>query len=251
MWPEPPVTPRSRPIGADVDVCVVGGGPAGAVFAIRMAQLGRRVCLVERRPFPRLQLGESLTPGVRPLLASIGAAWALDAAGAVPVQTVMRHWGASETARTDPRAAGCVIDRSRLDALLLAHARSQGVQVLQPASLRQQTHRDSGGWSLAVESAQGGTRHIASRVLAFATGRSGSGAPRVSVSAALPRTIALHAYWSGASLPREPRIESVQDGWCWGVPIPGVGYNALVFVDAAHEPGCTSGASLGALSSEV
>jgi len=230
---EPGIRPRSRGADVAVDVCVIGGGPAGAVHAIRLAQLGRRVCLVERRPFPRLQLGESLSPGVRPLLVSIGAAWILDAAGAAPVQSVMRHWGASDTTRADPRAEGCVIDRGRFDALLLAQARAHGVQVLQPASLCHHERNGSAGWSLTVETAQDGIWQMTARLLAFATGRTGGGASRTPASATLPRTMALHAYWSGSSLPREPRIESVQDGWCWGVPIPGVGYNALVFVDAA------------------
>ena len=59
------------------DVAVIGGGPAGSVFATRMAQLGFDVCLVERSRFPRPHLGESLSPGVMPMLASIGAAAAV------------------------------------------------------------------------------------------------------------------------------------------------------------------------------
>ena len=54
-------------------VSVIGGGPAGSTFAARMAQLGYHVVLLEREFFPRRRLGESLSPGVLPLLAMTGA----------------------------------------------------------------------------------------------------------------------------------------------------------------------------------
>ena len=50
------------------DVCVIGAGPAGSIFAARMAQLGHQVHLIERKRFPRSHLGESLSPGVMTLL---------------------------------------------------------------------------------------------------------------------------------------------------------------------------------------
>ena len=37
---------------ADFDVVVVGAGPAGSAAALTLARLGRRVCLLERGPFP-------------------------------------------------------------------------------------------------------------------------------------------------------------------------------------------------------
>ena len=43
---EPTVTKRER-VG-DYDVCVIGGGPAGYVAAIKAAQLGGKVALVEK-----------------------------------------------------------------------------------------------------------------------------------------------------------------------------------------------------------
>ena len=52
------------------DICVIGAGPAGSVFAARMAQLGHHVHLIERQRFPRTHLGKSLSPGVMTLLAA-------------------------------------------------------------------------------------------------------------------------------------------------------------------------------------
>ena len=46
----------------DYDTIIVGGGPAGATTATVLAQKGRRVLLLEREPFPRYHIGESLMP---------------------------------------------------------------------------------------------------------------------------------------------------------------------------------------------
>jgi flavin-dependent dehydrogenase len=40
-----------------VEVCVIGGGPAGSTLARRLALLGHEVCLVEWLAFPRWHIG--------------------------------------------------------------------------------------------------------------------------------------------------------------------------------------------------
>lgn len=40
-----------------VDVCVVGGGPAGSCLAAKLAQLGYRVAVVEQYMFPEIMSG--------------------------------------------------------------------------------------------------------------------------------------------------------------------------------------------------
>ena len=46
----------------EVDVIVIGGGPAGATASALLAQSGRRVAVLEREKFPRYHVGESLIP---------------------------------------------------------------------------------------------------------------------------------------------------------------------------------------------
>src|SRR5215468_1301085 len=45
-----------------VDVIVVGGGPAGATTSTLIARKGYKVRLFERARFPRFHIGESLIP---------------------------------------------------------------------------------------------------------------------------------------------------------------------------------------------
>jgi flavin-dependent dehydrogenase len=55
------------------DVAVIGGGPAGATAACRLARAGWRVVLFERDRFPRFHIGESLLASVNDVLEEIGA----------------------------------------------------------------------------------------------------------------------------------------------------------------------------------
>lgn len=212
-----------------VDACVIGAGPAGCVMAARLAQLGFAVCMVERAPFPRPHLGESLSPGVLPLIETIGARRGVEASGVTRVRAVVSNWEGGFTKRVDPREQGLLVDRGRFDAVLLGRARTLGVMVLQPAVVRERTHRDD-AWHLAVD-AGGTSRRLRARFVIDATGRAAWLPGRRRRTG--PRTVALHAYWEGGRLPTQPRIEAGADAWYWGVPLPDGLYNTLVFVDGA------------------
>ena len=209
------------------DVCVIGGGPAGSALAAQLSALGNSVVLIERAEFPRRHLGESLTPGVRTLLESIGAGDVLEKAGALAVESVLVNWDDGLRERIGPESRGTLVNRGRFDALLLEHARSAGVQVLQPAVARDCSPFPE-GWRITVDRG-GETIHITARFLADASGRTFATGGRKRRTGA--RTTAFYAYWQGSDLPRRPRIEAGSDAWYWGVPIPDGTYNTLVFVD--------------------
>ena len=191
-------------------VCVVGGGPAGSTFASRMAGLGHDVWLIERQSFPRRHLGKSLGPGVLPLLEMTGARGPVEAR-ARPVRRVDVKWEAAVEMREDPREQGAIVDRGEFDRLLLERACALGVRVLQPATVRTCEAGD-GGWRLGVE-AQGRSVRLDVDFLADARGRAGAAAG--SRRRIARRTLALYAYWRGAGLPRQPRIEAAGEAWYW------------------------------------
>lgn len=212
------------------DVAVVGAGPAGCVFAARMATLGFDVCLIERASFPRAHLGESLTPGLLPMLSAAGLAGAVERARCQRVYEVRTNWEGTETTRHDPRGQGLLVERGAFDASLLAGARARGVRLLQPALARVQA-RSPDGWMLHVDCA-GQPVELACTFLADASGRAARlGGARHAMG---PATLALHGYWTGRRLPEQPRIEAGPQAWYWGVPLPGGRYNTLVFVDTAR-----------------
>jgi flavin-dependent dehydrogenase len=209
------------------EVCVIGAGPAGSIFAARMAQLGHQVDLIERQRFPRAHLGESLSPGVMPLLQAAGMRETIEAAGFPSVTGVWVNWAQQSRLRQDPGEKGLLVDRGEFDRRLLARARAFGVRVHQPARVLKQAH-DGAKWHLAIDS-DGGVTQLDADFVADAGGRRGVSRQRhIRTGVA---TLAVYGYWRGKSLPTMPRIEAGEDGWYWGVPLPDGSYNTLIFVD--------------------
>src|SRR5262245_36924536 len=118
----------------DVDVVVIGGGPAGSSTAARLARAGRRVLLLERDRFPRFHIGESLLASVSDALEEIGV---LDL---VRGHGFTAKWGATfgtgdgtferfadfSVAREVPRPQTWQVPRAQFDELLLRHAAASG-----------------------------------------------------------------------------------------------------------------------------
>jgi flavin-dependent dehydrogenase len=219
------------------EVCVIGAGPAGTVFAARLAQLGYQVHLVERARFPRRHLGESLSPGVMPLLASAQMHDLIEAAAFPRVSGVWVKWADELTLREDLREQGILVDRGEFDLRLLDRARDFGVRVHQPARIIEQVW-DGAQWRVRIE-ADANTTDIRVDFVADATGRRQTRQRAI----ASPSTLAVYGYWRGKSLPTMPRIEAGRDAWYWGVPLPDGTYNTLAFVDP-EEFRCVAGATL-------
>ena len=56
----------------DVDVLIIGAGPAGSVAAALLHREGLRLRVVEKQQFPRFVIGESLLPHCMDLLQEAG-----------------------------------------------------------------------------------------------------------------------------------------------------------------------------------
>ena len=207
-------------------VCVVGGGPAGSAVAIRLAQLGHRVVLVDRGA-PRRRPGESLSPGIWPQLDLLGARQAIETAGFRECRRSVIQWGSpTPTLREFAGMAGLLVDRARFDRVMLDVAAAHGVEVLRPARVRERRF-ENGLWRLRVDGER--PARFDASMLVLAGGRVGS-AHRTR-SATGPRTLVLYGSWRGKALPDEPRIEAGADQWFWGMPLADGGYGAMVFLD--------------------
>lgn len=207
----------------EFEVCVVGGGPAGATLAGRCARLGHHVAVVEQHRFPRPHVGESLSPGVWPLLESLGVHERVAAAGFTrPVQARIR-WRGDEEQR--PTEDGLTVDRGAFDAILLQHARDSGAAVLQPGFARRPV-RAGDGWMVPFDG-----RVLHARFLADATGRRRLLGGRRRLTG--PRTLALHGTWRGGQPPdgSQTCIDALADAWLWGAHLPGGHIRTMAFVD--------------------
>src|ERR1041384_2696096 len=138
----------------DYDVIIVGGGPAGASAAIRLAVAGARVLLAEQKKFPRAKLcGEFISPECLAHFAELGVHEQMLAPGGARVAptdfstrngrkvSVPRAWfgqGASVIETQAGNANGgqheaLGLSRAEMDHRLLLRARAVGVDVWEEA----------------------------------------------------------------------------------------------------------------------
>lgn len=217
------------------DIAVIGGGPAGAIAAARLCQMGFRTCLIERRGPARSIVGEALPASTLRLLHELGLTSAVARSGAQRCDEIARRWGRDEES-VRPTSV-FLIDRGRLDAALLEVAAGNGVEILRPARLRRQEQTPA-GWNLEVETAAGVGR-VTSRFLVDARGRRAAGQRRVGAS-----TAALSGRWRGVAFPARPqlRIEAAKDAWIWGAPLADESLVVQVFLQMRDCAGLNSGA---------
>lgn len=81
-----------------VETLIVGAGPAGAVAAAMLRQLGREVLVIEREQFPRFSIGESLLPQSMEYLEAAGLLRDVVEAGFQHKNGASFAWGERETA---------------------------------------------------------------------------------------------------------------------------------------------------------
>lgn len=199
----------------DTDVLIAGGGPAGAAAAITCARNGLRVMLCERDAAAGERPGETLHPGVEPLLAQLGVAGGLDAVTGARHSGTWVEWGGARRFKAfgaDERGTwrGFQVWRADFDAMLLARARELGVDVRRPCTAAGVL--DDG----RVETTDGIVR---ARVRVDATGRARWLGRALGIAAAprSPRLFARYGYVEGECPPRDdaPALMADAEGWTW------------------------------------
>lgn len=132
------------------DVVIVGGGPAGAIAACRLADGGRRVVLIEREHGAHHKVcGEFVSIEARHYLASVGID--ADAMGASSITNFrLIHGGNVVTTPLPFEAIG--LSRKVIDEKLLEAAEERGVSVLRGRSVRAMNPQ---GDILRIETSEG------------------------------------------------------------------------------------------------
>ena len=121
------------------DVAIVGGGPAGAALAIRLADAGVDTVLLERRSKPAWRAcGVFSSPLTRGRLAELGLERSLIGSLHRPISALDLQTTRGVSCRIEYRDGwACGFDRVRLDASLLECARDRGVSVKLASVVRQ------------------------------------------------------------------------------------------------------------------
>ncbi|MFI0848967.1 NAD(P)/FAD-dependent oxidoreductase [Mesorhizobium sp. IMUNJ 23232] len=203
----------------DADVVVVGGGPAGSAAAIACATQGLRVVLCEREAAGRDRPGETLHPGVEPVLAQLGVADQLPGVIGVRHGGIWIEWGRprryeSFGGDTAGPWAGFQVWRASFDAMLLEHSRALGVEVRERCAVFDAIIRD--GAVCGVMTAEG---EITTRMVVDASGAARwlARALKIRSPPRSPQLIARYGYVEGACPARDeaPLLVGTASGWTW------------------------------------
>jgi len=160
------------------DVAIVGAGPAGSSAAIRLAQSGLKVLLVEQKKFPRGKLcGEFISPECLTHFAELNVLDEMSRAGGVSIdRTVFYARNARFVAvpsawfSTGSYALG--LSRAEMDARLLARAREAGADILEETQATGLLFENEKVCGVQLRTKDRETFNVKSNLAIDATGRS-------------------------------------------------------------------------------
>lgn len=225
------------------EVIVVGGGPGGAATAIKCAEAGLRVSLLERDVPGKERPGETLHPGIEPLLAELGVEKEISAAGFLRHEGHRVEWAGPlryEPFGADERGPwlGFQVWRAEFDSILRGRARQLGVVVRQPCRVLKPVVEK--GRVRGVVTSEGVIR---ARVIVDASGSRQWLAKqlRLPILKASQRLIARYGYACGScpSHDETPTLIADAKGWTWMARVRAETYawTRLDFEDSKPEAG--------------
>src|SRR5262249_5323094 len=216
-----------------VDVLVIGGGPAGSTIGNLLPRAGPPVLVAQRGRFPRFHIGESLLPYGTPILRRLGVLEEVD-------RVAQRKWGARFCFEPDGldkavdfsngldphKRMAFQVRRAEFDTILLRAAAKAGADVREEHALVELVHGDDGVRGAVLRDARGTTCTVHARVVVDASGRD------TAVGAHLARKqrdpdlnqAALFGHFTGVDLALgrdggDILVVGTPSGWFWLIPL--------------------------------
>src|SRR6185369_8738502 len=193
-----------------VDLIVVGGGPAGATLSTFVAMQDRKVVLLERERFPRYQIGESLLPAtVHGICVMLGVSQELKDASFTRKLGGTFRWGrnpkpwtfsfGSSSLMAGSTSYAYQVERSKFDHILLENAKRKGVDVREQHTVRDVLVEDGRIVGVTYVDPEGREGAIKARYVADASGNTSRISERVGerIYSKFFQNVALFGYFLG------------------------------------------------------
>ena len=195
---------------SEFDVAIIGGGPAGSAAALTLLRYSKlRPVILERSSYDVWRVGETLSPGVFPLLTYLGAEAVLTDRGQRRAYATSAAWGSADVVSRDFLFTGggdaWHLDRAQFDLSLAQLVIDRGGTVLTGTPLMAET----------LES-------LAAKYIIDATGRHAAFARSRGAHAIAEDTLTglVAVFEGGPDQHTATLVEAVEDGWWYSARLP-------------------------------
>lgn len=220
----------------EYDAIVIGGGPAGSAVSTVLAEHGRNVVILEKEPFPRYRIGESLIPYTYFPLKRIGMIEKLEKSH-FPRKYSVQFVGTDGRVsvpfyffkHTDHECANTwQVVRGEFDTMLLDNAQQKGAKLLGRTAAKELVREGGRVVGVTAQQADGTKLELRAPITIDASGRESFAVMRNNWRVPDPKLkkIAVWSYYKGAL--RDPGVDEgattvayvPERGWFWYIPLP-------------------------------
>lgn len=223
------------------NVVILGGGPSGTAAGITLLKRdGISVAIIEKSDYSSSRIGESLTPGMRPLLEYLNVWEQFRREQSLESFGSRAAWGSSSAQSLDYmftlHGTGWALNRANFDKMLARTFEERGGSLFTKTRFIGLEPTSNNNWEVHIKTTEGASRKITAEYLIDATGRLGLLGKRVgSLRTIYDKLVGVGCIGqlpSHTSLEAIIEIEACQYGWWYTSPIPGNMVSVVLISDA-------------------
>jgi flavin-dependent dehydrogenase len=211
-----------------LDICIIGGGPAGVATALMLQQRGIQSTIIEAAATVPAKAGETLPPTALPVLQALGAAHVLKDTAHLACYGNTYLWGSNQLQEKhfifQTAGNGWHLNRQQFETSLIKLAQQKGIGFIPGTKLMQAVFDEAGGyWKLQVKTGEAPITNFNCRFVADATGRNSKIARCLGIERkhhdTLTGVVAHFKLDEDKPISQLTHIEAVENGWWYAAAV--------------------------------